>query len=112
MKYQTTLACFLFASALPAIGLAATRSATDAEYRGIRESLKSQGVGGGSVKLWEVHVGKDPNKPSGKVQLVCGFANGTRFYGTLGKGNDGKPHVMILGTDSIADAMCAEKLGI
>lgn len=112
MKYRTTLACFLFASTMPAIGLAATRSATDAEYRGIRESLKSQAMGGGSVKLWEVHVGKDPDKPSGKVQLVCGFANGTRFYGTLGKNGEGEPYMMVLGTEKVADEMCMEKLGV
>lgn len=103
------LALILFASALPA--MAAARTATDAEYRGIRESLQAQSPGKGRVKLWDVKVGQGPDT-SGKVQLVCGFVNGARFYGTFSKNSQGKPYMMILGRSSIADTMCAEKLGI
>jgi hypothetical protein len=103
------LASVLFASALPA--MAAARTATDAEYQGIRESLQAQSPGKGRVKLWDVKVGQGPDM-SGKVQLVCGFANGARFYGTLSQNSQGKPYMMILGRGAIADAMCAEKLGV
>lgn len=112
MKHRTTLACFLSASLLSAAGAAMARSATDAEYRSIRETLKAQYANGGTAKLSKVVVGKDADEPASSVQYVCGYANNTRFYGTVSKKDDGKPYVMILGTKEIADTMCAEKLGI
>ncbi len=112
MEHWTTQACFLFASLLSAAGAATVRPATDAEYRSIRETLKAQYANGGTAKLREVVVGQDKGQPSGKVQHVCGDANTTRFYGTVSKKDDGKPYVTILGTEEIADTMCAEKLGI